>query len=430
VNEHSTCAMGRAGTAVADPCPDGSAIFFNPAGLTQIGAGRTVLTVGGTFIAPRGGFTGDATGQTTDLKDAVYPVPNVYLVHGFSDRVGAGIGLFAPYGLTTEWPTNSVARYLGYKSVIRNIYVQPTVSARIGDYLSVGGGFDLSFLHVNLRQRLDLAPLQLPAPAPPGATFANLGIPYGTDFGDANVSGNATGVGYHLGVLFKLGDELGFGVRYLSRQKIKVDNGNVAFTPVNTGIILAAGNPFGLPPGTPLDAVVASQFASGGLLSDQGARTALRMPEQWAFGLAIKPADKLELLGEVTLQHWVVFDTLQIIFKIAPTETLPLNNKNTTTWRFGGEYTLSPATVLRAGILFHNAAEPSTSVIPNLPEGKRTEFTGGIGTRLGAGVHVDLAYQYIAQQDRRGRTTPFGTPNNGLYKFHAHLFGASLSYAF
>ena len=31
VNEHGSCAMGRAGTGVAAPCDDGSAMFFNPA---------------------------------------------------------------------------------------------------------------------------------------------------------------------------------------------------------------------------------------------------------------------------------------------------------------------------------------------------------------------------------------------------------------
>jgi long-chain fatty acid transport protein len=430
VNEHSTCAMARAGAAVADPCPDGSAVYFNPAGLTQTGNGRTVLTVGGTFIAPRGGFTSDATSETTDLNSKVYPVPNVYIVHGFSDRLSAGVGLFAPYGLTTDWPANSQVRYLGYKSVIRTIYVQPTVAAKLNKYVSLGAGFDLSFLHVNLRQRIDLAVQQLPAPAPPGATFANLGIPIGTDFADADLSGNGTGVGYHVGVLIRPSDRVAFGARYMSRQKIKVNSGTVAFNPVSTGITLAAGNPFGAPAGTPLDAIVAGEFASGATLGDQGAKTALRMPEQWGFGVSVKPADKLELLADVTLQHWVVFDTLTILFDVAPTEVLPENNRNTAAWRFGGEYAVSPGTSLRAGILFHDAAEPSTAVTPNLPEGKRTEFTGGIGTRLGAGVHLDLAYQYISQQDRRGRTTPFGTPNNGLYTFHAHLFGATLSYEF
>src|SRR5437879_1201387 len=33
VYEQGACAMGRAGAGVAAPCEDGSAIFFNPAGL-------------------------------------------------------------------------------------------------------------------------------------------------------------------------------------------------------------------------------------------------------------------------------------------------------------------------------------------------------------------------------------------------------------
>ncbi|HWA15250.1 MAG TPA: hypothetical protein VG817_02370, partial [Gemmatimonadales bacterium] len=65
-----------------------------------------------------------------------------------------------------------------------------------------------------------------------------------------------------------------------------------------------------------------------------------------------------------------------------------------------------------------------------LPEGARAEFTAGLGTRIGGSGHVDLAYQYIDQADRRGRTGPHGTPNNGLYKFNAHLFGATFTWTF
>ena len=106
VNEHSTCAMGRAGTGVAAPCDDGSAMVFNPAGLALMAAGSTVFTLNGTFIAPSGNFTDDATGLRSNLKDRVFPIPAVYLAHGFSDKFAAGIGLFAPYGLTTDWPSD------------------------------------------------------------------------------------------------------------------------------------------------------------------------------------------------------------------------------------------------------------------------------------------------------------------------------------
>ena len=45
-------------------------------------------------------------------------------------------------------------------------------------------------------------------------------------------------------------------------------------------------------------------------------------------------------------------------------------------------------------------------------------------------LHVDAAYQYINQQNRRGRTVEFGQPDNGLFEFKAHLFGATLTYTF
>src|SRR5690554_2580301 len=85
VNEHSTCAMARAGAAVAAPCADGSAIVFNPAGLAMLEKGKTVISVGGTFIAPSGSFTDDATGLESSLNDRVFPVPAIYLTHGLTD---------------------------------------------------------------------------------------------------------------------------------------------------------------------------------------------------------------------------------------------------------------------------------------------------------------------------------------------------------
>ncbi len=430
VNEHSTCAMGRAGTAVASPCADGSAIFFNPAGVASMEKGKTTISAGGTGIAPRGGFTDDATGLKSKMNDKLYPVPAVYINHGFSDKVSAGIGMFAPYGLTTDWPTTSQGRFLGYKSVIQAIYVQPTVAVKLGKMVQLGAGFDLNFFHVQLRQRVDLSSQLLPAPAPPGATFGNIGIPVGTDFADVNLHGNATGIGYNLGAIFKPTERLSLGVRFLSRQKVKLDNATAEIKQVNTGILLPAGNPLSAPAGTPLDAILAAQFSGNGPLQNQGGRTAIRMPEQLVGGIMVKPVDKLKLLFDVSWTNWKVFDTLAIITDKLPQSNIPENFGSTTAWRYGAEYEVTPKTVIRAGYLFHNAAEPTGSVTPNLPEGSRAEFTIGLGTSLGSSLHGDIAYQYINQQDRRGRTVPFGQPDNGLYTFKANLFGAMLTYTF
>ena len=426
VNEYGACAMARAGTAVADPCPDGSAIFYNPAGVANAEKGRWTIAVGGTFIAPRGTFTNDATGLVTPMDNNIYPVPQLYITGGLTNDVSAGIGLYAPYGLTTEWSPNGEAQFLGYKSVIRAIYVQPTLAAKVGKYIKVGAGFDINFFHVELAQHLDLSAQQ----AAPGVTFGNLGIPTGTAFANVDLTGNATGVGYHVGAIFQPDKHISFGIRYLSRQKVTVDNGTAAISQVGTGLILAPNNPLGAPAGTPVDSLLAPQFRGAGPLQTQGAKTAVRMPEQFVGGVMIKPVDKLKVLFDVTWQNWKVFDTLAIVLANLPEVVLPENFGSTVAYRFGAEYELSSSTALRAGYLRHDGAEPTGSVTPNLPEGARAEFTAGLGTRLTGDLHLDLAYQYINQQARRGRTVPFGQPDNGLYSFKASLVGATLAYTF
>jgi long-chain fatty acid transport protein len=431
VNEHSACAMGRAGTGVARPCDDGSAMFFNPAGLAGIPRGRTQISVGGTFIAPSGGFTEDATGLRSDLNDRVYPVPAVFLTHGFSRNLAAGVGLFAPYGLTIDWPTSAIGRFASYKSVIRNIYVQPTLAARLGRYLKVGAGFDINFLHLELRQRVDLSEQNTTTP---GVTFANLGIPAGTDFADVRISGGKTGVGYHAGLTIEPTSRISIGARYLSRQKVDDVTGEAKFRQVNTGILIPPGSPLiaalGVPAGTPLDQVLAVQFQPGGPLVTQDGVTGVRLPEQLTLGISVRPTDKLHLLFDYGMQNWDVWETVVLDFDLLGQEVLPQDFKKTDTFRFGGEYAVGGSSVIRAGYLTHDGAAPDHTVTPTLPEGDRSEVTVGFGTRLGGRGVIDLAYQYIDQADRRGRSGGPGTPNNGLYQFKAHLFGATITWTF
>ena len=63
----------------------------------------------------------------------------------------------------------------------------------------MGGGVDFTYLKVGLHQHADLSTVALPPPAPPGATFANLGIPTGTDFANVDLTGHAWNMGANVG---------------------------------------------------------------------------------------------------------------------------------------------------------------------------------------------------------------------------------------
>ncbi len=460
VNEHGTCAQGRAGTGVAKSCGDGSAIWFNPALLAGV-RGWTV-SFGTTLIATTGGFTDDFTGRTTDLDNSPIPVPFFYATYGITEKLTAGFGLYVPYGLGTQWPLDTAlsaaeleasgafaGRFLGYDNDLRSIYLQPTVAYRVADWINVGAGLTYVVGSVGLTQRADLSGFAVPGGG--GSTFASLGIPPRTDFANANLDASgATGIGGHFGVSIEPLEGLRIGARYMTQVTLDYD-GQVTFDPVPTGITLPPQNPIALvTPGLdptqplPLDLVLfsANLFTDGQPLADSTGATSIPMPQQFTLGVAYDVSPRLTLLGDWQWVNWSVFDTLTIDFAndATPDLTLVQNYRNTSALRFGAEYVLNPNWTLRGGYLWHQGASPPETVTPLLPEGKRNEFTGGVGINISPMLRLDLAYQYIAQQKRRGRVVeyPVGTPpdvvinslNSGLYEFDGHLLGGTITVRF
>jgi long-chain fatty acid transport protein len=430
VNELGTCSMGRGGVSAARPCADGSAVWYNPAGLA--GLTGTHISVGGTLIVPHGGFTDDFFGVKTDMPSQSYPVPAAYLTHQLGKGLGAGIGVFAPYGLGTKWPLDFNGRFDGYNTQLRSIYVQPTLAYQVNDWLSLGLG--VAYIHstVELHQRADLSQFPLPANPflPAGTTFSQIGVPAYTDFADALLKASGNGIAFNGGITVKVNDRLTLGGHFLTRKSIKY-KGNATFSQVLTNLVIAQGTtPLNPSTPLPLDLVLAAQFLPDSALSSGTATTEITLPDQGTVGFAYKASNRWTFMGDYQQIVWGWFGTLVIDFTNPRTldRTQVEGFKDSHAIRLGAEFQQSAKTTIRLGYIYHTAAAPVATVTPLLPEGARNEFTIGIGTQLTDGLHLDAAYQYIKQQDRRGRAgTAF---NNGLYTFGANLFGAGLSYTF
>jgi long-chain fatty acid transport protein len=430
VYEQSACVMGRGGATVASPCPDGSSIYFNPAGIV-LTPGQ-IVSVGATVIGPRGNFTDATTQQVSNLNTRYYPVPNIYYKSNFAkNRASAGIGLFAPYGLTTDWPPDtSEGRFLGYKSLVHAIYVQPTVAFKVNDWLAVGGGIDITRTSLELRQRLDLAAVPITGTPYTFGTLPVGPVPAGTDFADVDLTGDAWHAGYHLGAIFKPDKVFSLGVRYMSGQTVNVTNGTVTIAQIQTGKKLAI--PLGptIPAGTPIDALVAPNFAAGGKLSNQTATTSVPLPHQLVLGGAVQVTPRLLALVDYQYVRWSLFDALVINQSIAGTTTIVESYGNTSGVRLGIDYAVNPVTTFRAGADFHGAAAPPQTVTPNLPEGSRAEFSVGFGRAFGK-ARIDAYYMYLHQADRAGRTVPTTVAlTNGTYAFMSNLFGVTVGFGF
>jgi long-chain fatty acid transport protein len=419
--------MARAGVAAARPCADGSAIFFSPGGLA--GLSGTRFSVGVTAIGAQGGFTDDFLNHRTDLDNPLIPVPNAYITHQFSPKLTAGVGVYAPYGLETRWPVEGFdGRFLGYNTRVRSIYIQPTIGYQISPKLQFGIGVAYITSKLELHQRADLSTQS----AAPGVTFAQLGLPTGTDFADAALEATGSGFAVNFGAIWKVSDRLSIGGHWLTRKTIDYD-GTAVFEQIPTNTHLAANNPLGLPGGTLIDtlAPIAGLFGPGGPLDDQSVKTSLIMPPQGSIGFAYKSSDKWSFMADYHYVVWGWFSTVDIDFENPATPDLALHpsNKDTHGFRFGTEYQYSPKIQLRGGYLYHTGASPAQFVTPLLPEGARNEFTIGAGIELTPKLHADLGYQYIRQNDRRG-TVNLAVGNTGLYQFSAHLFGIGAAYTF
>ena len=389
LNEHGTKAMAMGGAFVAQ-ASDGSAMFFNPAGLAFQGGFRAL--VGVTPIMPSNKFS-STTITETKMASQVFFLPHVFASYGLDNGLAFGVAFYAPYGLGTEWPADWGGRYLAVKTDLKSYYINPTIAYKISEQVALGVGVSYVFSDVKLNQKLRLA---LPTVPP-------------TLLPDGNISldGDGHGIEFDAGVLVKPTPELSIGASYRHSNKIDLE-GTAAFT--NMG---------------PL----ASLFPGG------TGSTSITFPNNIFGGLAYQATPELILEADFQYIMWSTYDTLKITIPNGPPGPTgqPLQRssasgkdwENTFMIRFGGQYQLEKV-ALRAGVIYDKTPQPNKTVEPMLPDANRIEFTVGLGYQLTKELSVDAAYQIILFQERTVSLAENVFP--GTYKAMANLFGLSLGY--
>ena len=129
---------------------DPSAIYFNPAGLSNL-KGLNIM-LGGTLIIPSTTFT-DPNDTQTKMNSLTFFPPNAYVTYNFDNGLAAGIGVFTPEGLGTSWPSDCGRKDIITKISLQSFDINPTVSYSIlGGMASVGVGFDYAVGSVELEK--------------------------------------------------------------------------------------------------------------------------------------------------------------------------------------------------------------------------------------------------------------------------------------
>lgn len=431
LNEIGSCAVGRGQAVTASPCKDPSVIYWNPAAAASlegwsIYAGVAAIQVGGDFTA-------DTSRRVSDSNVPVSFPPHVFVNYGSADdRWAVGLGVYVPYGLTSQWHNDFAGRFEALKASLTSVYFQPNVAFRVAPGWQVGGGPVFGYSHVQLRQSLDLAQQQ----AEPGLTFGQLGVAAGTEFARANLSGSGTAFGFDLGVHGTLGADWEIGARYLSQLDFHYDNADATFSEVPTNLVLSAGNPLGAPAGTPVDAILGAEFAPGQPLSAQKVSTRIKHPAQVQVGLGYSGLVNTRLEGDFEWTQFSAFDQLPITFNgpaSSQSRTLLEDYQNSWSIRLGAEHAFAVGIKGRVGFTYVKSPAPDETVTPLLPDMNRRNYTVGLGVPLSPRYTFDAAYLHVDTSGRRGRiverTNADQTAldlNSGFYTLDANVLSLSI----
>jgi long-chain fatty acid transport protein len=384
INEHGARATGMGGAFVAR-ASDGSAMFFNPAGLA-FQKGINVL-VGTTLIFPSTTFTGPspATTETKMVSQMFYP-SNLYASYAINEKWVVGLGVYNPYGLGSEWPTTWAGRGLSVKTDLQTFYINPSVSYKVNDKLSLGLGVSYVMGSVVLERNI---------------IFAAGGVPPDGKF---KLDGSGNGININAGVMWKPTEKISVGVSYRHLTKIEFE-GDATFTNVY--------------------APVAAAFPSG----VTGTAT-LPMPSNLIAGVAYTINPKITVEADFQYVGWNAYDELKINFSkaVGGSTTSTETKKWHEGWlmRLGGEYMLNDKLDLRAGFIYDYAPQPTWRVEPMLPDANRTDVSLGAGYKINEKITVDAAYLLVLFADRTSTYSKLP----GTYKSSANLLSVNFGYHF
>jgi long-chain fatty acid transport protein len=404
--------MGFAFTAQAD---DPSAIYFNPAGITQLDGMN--LMVGATYVRENGAtFTGTTpiSGSTSEVqKDLNFLVPNAYFTRKASPYCAYGIGIFSPFGLGQEYKDRnaSIFRSQVTKIDLKTVVVNPTVAFKIGEVLSIGAGIDFMYGKAEL------------AKTPVGRDNTTLAL---TNIYNLDLEGDGTAWSYNFGILLTPSKNTKVGFSYRGPFSLEIKDGDVNITNVTSTSILVnpAPPPFtGLPP----------QAVIGGASYSTKAKTTINMPATASLGLAMV-FDKLTLEADADMTFWhsyrsLVIDIAGEKFPFVVDSTSAKNWKDVVAYRVGGEYRVTNPLALRLGFAYDPTPVPANTMSPDLPDADRLTYHAGVGYKV-ASWTIDAAYYYVDKKDRTVFNQTSSAGFNGKWEGDGHLVGVDVSYRF
>jgi long-chain fatty acid transport protein len=380
-------ARGEAFVATAD---NPSAIYYNPAGITQLEGnnlrgGLYGIYIDSSFSPPH---TAPNHGHTYDNQDNYAAVPQIFYTYTPKDMpVSFGLGVYAPFGGNMSWPQNTGFRSVAISGSLQYITINPVVAVKLLPSLSVGGGAMVNYANISMYQGLKSL-------APRGTNFFNF-------------TGDGWSVGYNAGILWQPHPKISFGATFRSSARMNFQ-GNTDFE---------------LEPGaynTP---------------AQRSAEASFTFPLTTVLGVSYRPTPKWNIEFDANYTGWNSFDTVTIEQSPPPlsrpfTNNVPVNLNWQASWMYelGATRYFDSGWHASAGIVYNENSVPNTYYTPLAADMDRYFLSAGAGYK-GKRFNFDIAYQFgYGPTHTVTGSTPSSTPGqfagknlaDGRYDFISH----------
>lgn len=396
LNEQSISGMGTGFAGRSSSADDASTVFGNPAGMSRI---KRQEVTGGIAAIDASSDIKDAQGAHpgTNKGDMVpfTAVPMGYYVKPIDDHWAFGLGVYAPFGLITDYENGFQGAGFGSKSEVKVVTFQPTVSYAFNDKVSIGFGPTINRIGGTLESDVPL-------------------------FGDTHVKikGDDVALGYNFGVLVQATDTTRVGLTYHSKVKYKIEG--------HTDISAGANSPSALLKSNRYDASLK-----------------IETPESVDFSVTQQLTDAWTLYAGSTWTRWSRLKDITVNNDgvtaaqggaLSPalfgTITEEQNWHDTWAYAIGTSYQLNKQWVLRTGLSFDQSPTNNTDRSPRIPTGDRTIFSLGAGYNVTDDLTIDVAYSYLKEEAVKMNRSNLVDSYSAKYENSANGFGVGATYRF
>ncbi|OPG68837.1 Long-chain fatty acid transport protein [Pseudomonas ogarae] len=396
LNEQSISGMGTGFAGRSSAADDASTVFGNPAGMSRL---KRQQVTGGFAAIDASTDIDDASGtQSGTNKGDMVPltgVPMGYYVKPIDDQWAFGLGVYAPFGLITDYENGFQGRSFGSKSEVKVVTFQPTVSYAFNDKVSIGFGPTINRIS--------------------GSLESKLGVP-GLPEAGVEIKGDDIGYGYNIGVLVQATDTTRVGLTYHSKVKYKLEG----HTEVSPGA------------GTPAFLLTDGRY---------DASLDITTPESVDFSVTQQINDAWTVYAGSTWTRWSRLKEITVNNDVTSggalnpplfgTITEEQNWHDTWAYAIGTSYQLNKQWVLRTGLTFDQSPTNNQDRSPRIPTGDRTIFSLGAGWSPTEDLTIDVAYSYLKEEKVKvGGSNALGQSYNAEYENSANGFGVGATYRF